>query len=160
VKPWQKGEGWKPSKGSEPSMRLSTASSLAGATPLHRESIRCFKNFCLSYSLAYKKQMDIKTNVFSQRFKHVLIDKDSSFTQVIFYIHLNPLHHNMKVDWQHYPWSSYQRILKKGVLPGAEHTPYGKVLEWFGGPERYIWYHQQQQPLYEWGAFQIFAWSS
>lgn len=135
VKEEVQAKGSEPSEGSEPLM-------------LPNEITRRYKNFCLSYSHAYKKQMGIGTNVFSQHFKHILIDQDDYFTQLIFYIHLNTVHHSLQVDWQNYLWSSYRRILQKGTRPGAAATPYGRVLEWFGGPEQFIRYHQNQQLVY------------
>jgi REP element-mobilizing transposase RayT len=105
---------------------------------------RRFKNFFIAYSQAYKKQQNINTNVFSQHFKHPRINKDEYFTQVIYYIHLNPLHHGIIKDWQQYPWSSYKKIIRQW----SSYSQYAEVVKWFGGIERFIKYHEGSQGKY------------
>ena len=113
-------------------------------TDIHTIISMRFKNFFIAYSLAYKKENDILTNVFAQKFKHSRVDKDVYFSQLIYYIHLNPLHHQVCKDWANYPWSSYQRI--KNNL--TSYTKAKEVLDWFGGTSAFEKYHLMQQERY------------
>lgn len=106
--------------------------------------IRRFKNFFISYSQSYKRQQNIKTNIFAQHFKRSNIDSDSYFSRVIYYIHLNTAHHKMDFKWHEYPWSSYQKIIRQEQ--GFVNIKF--VIEWFGGIEKFILYHQMQQDTY------------
>ncbi|MBL0135480.1 MAG: hypothetical protein IPP79_16665 [Chitinophagaceae bacterium] len=90
--------------------------------------VRRFKNFFISYSKALKKRFSIKTNVFAQKFKHKKIFTDEQETNLMYYIHHNPLHHKLTDDWEHYKWSSYKRILDNSF----EGLDIDFILDWFG----------------------------
>lgn len=59
---------------------------------------RRFKNFFISYSLSLKNMYNIKTNVFAQKFKHILIEDESYFTKLVHYIHYHPAKHHVVKD--------------------------------------------------------------
>jgi REP element-mobilizing transposase RayT len=99
-----------------------------------------FKNFFLSHSMAIKNENDINTNVFAQKFKHIRVDKDPYLAMLVYYIHFNPAKHGVTADWQNYRWSSYQKIINGDFSISDVST----VLEWFGGLENFIKYHQVQ----------------
>jgi putative transposase len=103
-----------------------------------------FKNFSFSHSHTIKNQFGIKTNVFAQKFKHILIDRDEYFSKLISYIHLNPVKHRIVKDFKYYPWTSYQPLLALDNV-----LDFGYVLDWFGGTENFIRYHQVQVLEYE-----------
>ncbi len=103
-----------------------------------------FKNFFIAYSLAYKKEQQINTNVFAQKYKHIKIDRDAYFSQLIYYIHLNPLHHKVCLQWQDYPWSSYHKIRNNS----PSYVKAKEVLDWFGGMAAFEKYHLLQQENY------------
>ena len=71
---------------------------------------RRFKIF-FCYRLSLKNMYNIKTNFFTQKFKHILIEDESYFTKLVHYIHYNPAKHPVVKDWRNYDWSSYKRIL-------------------------------------------------
>ncbi|MBC3787118.1 hypothetical protein [Spirosoma utsteinense] len=73
--------------------------------------------------------------------KHVhreRIDHDDYFTQLIFYIHSNPLKHGFTTSFQTYPHSSYLAYLSdKPTLLKRQ-----AVLDWFGGKQQFINFHE------------------
>lgn len=101
--------------------------------------INRFKNFFISHSLYTKLEYAIKTNVFAQKFKHILIDRDVYFDTLISYIHLNPVKHKLTKDYPTYYWSSYNRLLASDDL-----LQFDYVLDWFGGKDNFIRYHEYQ----------------
>jgi putative transposase len=98
-----------------------------------------FKKFFQSYSMAYNKQQQRIGTLFQTPFKRVKVDNDQYFTNVVHYIHSNPQKHGLISDFRDYEWSSYQRILieKPTKLRKRE------VLDWFGGREEYILFHDK-----------------
>ena len=98
-----------------------------------------FKNLFISHSLAVKNRISIDTNVFSQKFKHLLVDADEYFAALVSYIHLNPVKHKLSLDFQNYPWTSYQPILKENLLLNTDY-----IYNWFGTKERFQQYHFDQ----------------
>lgn len=101
---------------------------------------RRFKNFFISYSLSIKSEYNIKTNVFAQKFKHVLIEDEAYLTKLVYYIHYNPARHHIVEDWRNYAWSSYRRILTN-VKSRLE---VDFLMDWFGGKDDFIKYHQMK----------------
>jgi len=107
--------------------------------PLNFDSVvrRRWKNFFLAYSHALKRQENIKTNIFAQHFKHIEVDTDDYFKNVVQYIHHNPAHHHIMPDFQNYRWSSYSRILNDHQSKLEKKY----VLDLFGGKDQYIQSH-------------------
>lgn len=96
-----------------------------------------WKNFFISYSLALRRQENIRTNIFAQKFKHIEVTTDAQFKNTIQYIHHNPAHHHIMKDFQNYRWSSYSRILNDHQSKLEKNY----VLDLFGGKEQYIQSH-------------------
>ena len=106
---------------------------------------RRFKNFFISYSHSLKNMYAIKTNVFAQKFKHILIEDESYFTKLVHYIHINPAKHHIVKDWKNYNWSSYKRVLSD--VNSRLETRF--LLDWFGGKDNFIKYHEMQHDLFD-----------
>lgn len=105
---------------------------------INREIAEQFRRFFISYSQAINKQEEQTGSLFQKPFKRKLIDDSSYFTQLILYIHLNPVSHGYSDGWETYKWSSFQSIISDGYS-----NIYRKeVLEWFGSKEKFINYHQ------------------
>jgi REP element-mobilizing transposase RayT len=98
-----------------------------------------FRRLFIAYSMAINKQHSRTGSLFQKKFKRKKVDTDQYFTQLIFYIHNNPVHHQIHVPLQDYKWSSYQRFLldKPSKLSKKE------VLEWFGGKKEFVEFHQR-----------------
>ena len=98
-----------------------------------------FRLLFLSYTKAINKQISRKGSLFQRPFKRKKVDNDSYFNSLVWYIQRNPEHHGIHHDFTTYSWSSFQRILseKPSKLMKKE------VLDWFGGKENYVVFHQQ-----------------
>ena len=58
------------------------------------------------------------------------------------YIHKNPVHHGYINSIDQWKWSSYQSLISQKPTQVERH----QVLDWFGGLDRFIEFHQQ--PIY------------
>ncbi|WP_139361650.1 hypothetical protein [Spirosoma sp. 209] len=75
--------------------------------------------------------------LFEGPFHREWVDRDTYFSQLVFYIHSNPLKHGFVSDFTTYPHSSYQSHLStKPTLLKRQF-----VLDWFGGHQSYIDFH-------------------
>ena len=102
-----------------------------------------FRKFFQSYAMAFNKEQNRLGTLFQTPFKRAHVKEDSYFTQLIYYIHSNPQHHNLIDDFRNWKWSSYSRILLD--------TPYAlkkdEVINWFGNKDVYKEYHQDLQKI-------------
>ncbi len=69
----------------------------------------------------------------------MLLNKETDFTNYVWYIHKNAVHHQLTKqigEWKH---DSYNSLLsdRSTALLRKE------LLEWFGGKEQFISFHQQ-----------------
>lgn len=97
-----------------------------------------FKNLFISYAKAYNKMYDRHGSVFQPKYKKKVVADDDYITNVIQYIHCNPLKDKLvrKLnDWEH---SSYPEII------GDNNTVVekNKVIEWFGGIQNFKEFHE------------------
>jgi hypothetical protein len=78
-------------------------------------------------------------SLFIPNFKREEVTSDEHFTNVICYIHRNPVHHGFTNSFSDWPWSSYELIF--------DDTPTfvmkKEVMTWFGNAEDYKKMHQQ-----------------
>jgi len=102
-----------------------------------------FRKFFQSYAMAFNKQHDRIGTLFQTPFKRALVDTDSYFNQLIYYIHVNPQLHGITDDFRTWKWSSYSQFLieKPSKLKKKE------VLECFGNKEDYIKFHTENQKM-------------
>jgi putative transposase len=86
--------------------------------------------FQTSYTLYFNRRHGRSGHVFEQRYKAMLVDKDTYLLQVSRYIHLNPVEAKLAERPQDYRWSSYGSYVKgKGIAGMKTET----VLEYFTG---------------------------
>lgn len=97
-----------------------------------------FRKFFQSYAMAFNKQHQRVGTLFQTPFKRAFVSGESHFTQMIYYIHANPQKHGLTPDFRTWEWSSYRPILSGA---STVHLECAGVLEWFGGKERYVMYH-------------------
>ncbi|HNP18611.1 MAG TPA: transposase [Fulvivirga sp.] len=96
-----------------------------------------FKKLFMSYALAFNKQQSRVGSLFQKRFKRIEVNSDNYLSQIITYIHNNPVHHGFVKDYSDWEYSSYNEILMDSVsLINKEY-----VLNWFGGRKSFIEYH-------------------
>jgi len=90
-----------------------------------------------SYAQAINKRYQRQGHLFHTPFKRSLVRTESKFTFLIYYIHHNARKHGLVKDFLGYAWHSYE-----GILSGDQSLLEGDaVLEWFGGREAFIEYH-------------------
>ena len=75
--------------------------------------------------------------------RRVPIESEQQFTDTIFYIHKNAVHHGFCKKIDEWPWSSYRTVLCKS----ATKIKREEVLEWFGNEAAFIQFHAQHIPL-------------
>lgn len=92
-----------------------------------------FSNLFSSYAQAFNKQQKRMGNLFISNFKRRKIDTDDYLTNVIKYIHLNPLTHGIVKEISQWKFSSYNAICSNQETFIARE----KVLQWFGGIEAF-----------------------
>jgi putative transposase len=98
---------------------------------------RQFRKFFISYSMSINKQQNRKGSLFIKNFKRKIILKTNYLSEVILYIHNNPVHHKICSNLQSYKWSSYLSF----VSNNPTNLPRNEVLELFGGRKEFIEFH-------------------
>lgn len=102
-----------------------------------------FSNLFSSYTQAFNKMYDRKGSLFMSNFKRKEITSDTYLTQIITYIHRNPIHHGFCQSLYDWPHSSFQTLLS--TKPTKIKRP--EVLEWFGSQEEMKSSHSQSVQL-------------
>jgi hypothetical protein len=97
-----------------------------------------FRKLFQSYAMAFNKQQDRTGTLFQTPFKRALVDNQTYFTQLVYYIHSNPQTHGLINDFRNWKWSSYSSMLneKPTKLKRQE------VLNWFGTVKAYREFHE------------------
>jgi hypothetical protein len=90
-----------------------------------------FSNLFSSYAQAFNKQQRRMGNLFISNFKRRKINSDDYLTNVIKYIHLNPVTSGLVKEISEWKFSSYNAICSKQETFLARE----EVLAWFGGIE-------------------------
>ena len=104
-----------------------------------------FKKLFISYTHSFNKTYEKHGGIFSTPFRRIAVNDDAYFTQLIYYLHYNAVHHRLVENFEMYPHSSYKGILSdKPTLLQRE-----KLLNWFGGRDKFIKYHTMQREAYE-----------
>ena len=88
-----------------------------------------FRKLFIAFTGALNKEYEMRGGLFLTPFKRVLVTDEAYFSQIIFYIHCNAIHHNLCTHPSEYLFSSYNSISsdKPSLLKRDE------VLAWFGG---------------------------
>jgi REP element-mobilizing transposase RayT len=97
-----------------------------------------FRKFFIGYAKAINKQESRRGSLFQKKFKRLKIDNDIYLMILIHYIHHNPVHHNLRTDFQNWRYNSYHAI----VTEANTKVMIKEVLEFFGNKDRFIEYHQ------------------
>jgi len=88
------------------------------------------------YAIGYNLRHGRHGHLFQNRYKSIVCDEDAYFTQLVRYIHLNPIRAGLVRDLrglERYPWSGHSRVMGK-VDRGWQDRRY--VLSWFGKGEK------------------------
>ncbi len=98
-----------------------------------------FSNFLNSYTKSFNKSYKRKGALFMDYLRRSVVKKETDFTNFVWYIHKNAVHHQLSKnigDWKHDSYNSLTSDLPTSLLRD-------ELLDWFGGKEKFITYHQQ-----------------
>ena len=97
-------------------------------------------HLCNSYAQWFNRRSDRVGGLFQRPFRRKKITDQDYLKQVIYYIHRNPLHHNLTGNPVNYRFSSYREFIsdQPTILQREQ------VLEWFDGRENFIHFHSSQ----------------
>jgi putative transposase len=92
-----------------------------------------FNAYCQALNKRYKRT----GSLFESPFERRLVNHESYFHKLVYYIHYNPVHHRFTNHVGDYPWSSYHSFisLKETKLKRNE------TIERFNGIENFISFH-------------------
>ncbi len=114
---------------------------LAGETDFNDLAVKAFKQFFISYSLAYCNQYRLKGNLFYREFKRVFIEDEHQFKNTMLYIHTNPVKHGITEDFRDYKWSSWSEYEVRKYSKINREVVYGI----FGNKTGFLSAHIQHQ---------------
>jgi len=103
-----------------------------------RDYSKCFSDFFNSYSKWFNTKYSRKGSLFISPFKRKEIVDNAYYTQVVYYIHRNPIHHRLAKEMSDWKYSSYNAILSEKPSLLCR----GEILEWFNGREKFVEYHR------------------
>ena len=98
-----------------------------------------FSNFLNSYTKSFNKAYRRKGALFIDYLRRVEIETEAQFTNTVFYIHKNSVHHCLCKKVSDWPWSSYLLLLNT-------HNTWllrDEVMKTFNGREKFLEHHQQ-----------------
>ena len=103
-----------------------------------------FRRFFLSYSKAINKQEGREGSLMQKNFRRKRIDKLAYLTQVIWYIHRNPVHHGVWNNYKDYPWSSFPLIEENK----GQGLALKEIFELFDGKTNFLKFHATK--MHDW----------
>jgi len=100
-----------------------------------------FKNFLISYSKSFNKMYNRRGSLFLDNIKRMPIQNDDYFTNMIRYIHFNPVLHNFTDNLHQWKFSSIHSYHsdKRSLILKQD------VFEWFGGVGEFKKFHKSIQ---------------
>lgn len=104
-----------------------------------------FSNMFNAYTKSINKAYDRSGSLFQEHLKRIKIENESYFMNLILYIHLNPVKHQVSDDFKNYPYSSFMIYISS--KPTRLIRDYG--LDLFGGKENFIFQHHESKIVYE-----------
>lgn len=97
-----------------------------------------FSNLLNAYTKAFNKMYNRKGSLFIPNFKRKEINNEVYMTQVVVYIHNNPVHHGFvkkQVDWAYSSFQAY--ISEKSTNLNRDF-----IFSWFGSKEQFVAFHK------------------
>jgi putative transposase len=118
---------------------IATLSGFRTLTESQKYVSQQFSHLFNGYTQAYNKMYDRRGSLFERPFKRKIVSDENYFTQLIAYIHNNPVHHgfcNNLVDWPHSSFHTY--LMDKPTKLNKKYLD-----EWFGNREALLEFHQK-----------------
>lgn len=102
-------------------------------------AVEQFRRFFISYSMSINKQERRRGSLFIKNFKRKLILNDNDIRKTIFYIHYNPIYHNICREISDYKWSSYSSLLSNKSTKLTRNS----IFELFSNSSNFVNFHNQ-----------------
>jgi putative transposase len=106
---------------------------------------QAFSNFFNAYVRAFNKRHGRTGGLFEDRFGRKLVQTDVYLSQLVTYIHQNPLKHGLVDNLQDWRYSSFD-ALANNRLTRADRV---EVLSWFGSESNFIAAHRKTSEVSE-----------
>jgi putative transposase len=103
-----------------------------------------FRKLFIAYATGMSNVYYTHGGLFETPFRRIEVNTDSYFTQTCYYLHYNPVHHGMCNHPSSYINTSFLPLLSDAptILMRDE------VMDWFGGRDIFIKYHEMQNDNY------------
>ena len=108
-----------------------------GSPPPLSSLEKAFKNFFISYVKSFNKVYGRHGSLFQPKYKKKCVEDDEHYTNVISYIHLNPVKAKLCSTPSDWPYSSYTAILDEYPTQVERKA----ILEHFGNKKAFIDFH-------------------
>jgi putative transposase len=102
-----------------------------------------FSNWLNGYTKAYNKMYHRKGALFLDYLKRSHAASAEDFSRFVFYVHKNAVHHGLTKSIGQWEWDAYKLLLN--TEPTA--LLRNELLDWFGGREQFIEFHQKPVQL-------------
>jgi putative transposase len=116
---------------------------LGGLSETEKRISKQFSNLFNSYTKAYNKMYQRRGSLFIPNFKRAEVTTEDYISNIIVYIHRNPVHHGFAKSMADWAWSSYQAFLTDTPTELKRE----EVLKWFGNREEFLKFHQLEIDL-------------
>lgn len=102
-----------------------------------------FSNLFNSYALSINNKYERTGSLFEKPVKRKFVSNEAYLRELIYYIHNNPVHHNVTQSISDYKWTSYHTILsaKETFLQRKE------VVEIFDSIDNFKYFHSRNQDV-------------
>lgn len=98
-----------------------------------------FASWLKSYTQAVNKRYGFTGAVFERPFKRIEVKTEDYFTNLVSYIHHNPVKHGVRKEFESYPFSSYKSLIQIHHSTNLERE---ELMNWFGGLDEFIAFHR------------------
>jgi len=102
-----------------------------------------FSNFFNASAKVFNKQQDRTGSLFEKHFKRIQLQSDNYLTNLILYIHTNPVKHNLVDNFKNYQYSSYIEIVNNK----SEFINSKEVIDLFQDIDNFKYAHQYKNSL-------------
>jgi putative transposase len=112
---------------------------LGGLSLVEKRISLQFSRLFNSYTKSFNKMYQRRGSLFIPNFKRKEVCTESYLTNLVCYIHRNPLHHGFTPAISDWRWSSYQEVLNDATSIINKQA----ILTWFGTKDAYLQAHEQ-----------------
>ena len=112
---------------------------------------KTFSNFFASYSRSCNNIYKRQGRLFLQAFKRIKVEDMGYFTELVAYIHRNPIHHGIVSDFSKWKYSSYNSYLSKK----ESNIDRQEVMSYFDSLEDFVEFHNNTKKEYEYRKYYL-----